>query len=184
MPPDSLPRMDRELDAHGLRTARLAVAIGESLGLATVDLKGLFVAAQLHDIGKVELPQSILDLPRPLAADERRTIEQHPVLGYELLVDVVAPPIAEAVLAHHERIDGAGYPHGLSGEAIPRLARIISVADAVDAITSQRCYKPALSMEFALFELDLHAGTQFDAVVVSAAMSVLVGPNVWRSLAA
>ncbi|MDH3306247.1 MAG: HD domain-containing protein [Acidimicrobiia bacterium] len=165
--------MNIELDAHGLRTARLAVDIGDRLGIRGRELRALWVAAHLHDIGKVELPSSILDVPRALTCDERVRVEEHPTLGYALLHDVVAPSVAEAVLCHHERIDGSGYPNGLSGDAIPRLAKIIAVADAVDAIVSQRCYKPALSLDFALFELDMHAGTQFDPVVVEVATSVL-----------
>lgn len=165
--------MNIELDAHGLRTARLAVEIGDRLGLRGRELRALWVAAHLHDIGKVELPSALLEVPRALTDDERVRIEEHPTLGYALLHDVVAPSIAEAVLCHHERIDGSGYPHGLAGEAIPRMARIIAVADAVDAIVSQRCYKPALSLQFALFELDLHSGTQFDPMVVEVATTVL-----------
>lgn len=168
-----IPAMSDDLSGHSERTADLAVDIAVEMGMNQSQLRAVWLSAHLHDVGKVQIPAEVLDLPRPLLAHERTTIERHPSLGFLLLDGLVDPAIARAVLCHHERIDGLGYPFGLSGERIPRMARIIAVADAVDAIVSDRVYQASLPMAVALFELEAHAGTQFDPDVVNAAFSVL-----------
>ncbi len=165
--------MQNALHAHGERTARLAVRIAGHLGMERADLRRLWLGAQLHDVGKVEVPEEILELPRALSDSERVVVERHPVLGHSILEGSVHPEVAAAVLCHHERIDGLGYPFGLAGEEIPRMARIVAVADAIDVMVSERSYKPAYSVEYAVSELHAHRATQFDADVVDAALLVL-----------
>lgn len=172
-PVDSAPGMDAALGAHCTRTAVLAVQIGTQLGMPGTELKKLWLGAQLHDIGKVEIPDEILDVPRALSPSERTEIERHPELGYASIKGTVDPEVAAAVLYHHERVDGFGYPFGLVGDDIPRIARVVAVADAYDVIRSVRPYKTSWSLEFAVRELHRNAGTQFDADVVTAALAVI-----------
>jgi HD-GYP domain-containing protein (c-di-GMP phosphodiesterase class II) len=126
-------------------------------------------AAELHDIGKLAIPDAILNKPGPLDANEWAFMKQHPIIGQRILNAAAAlTPVAALVRSSHERWDGAGYPDGLSGEAIPLGAPIIAVCDAYDAMTSERCYQNARSHQDALAELRNHAGTQFDPAVVEA----------------
>ena len=165
----ALHEREPALIGHTKGVATLAVAVGRSLGLADLDLDELERAAQLHDIGKIAVPDQILRKPSALTEDEWTFIRQHTVVGQRILA---ASPtlrrIGDIVRATHERWDGAGYPDGISGEAIPLPARIISVCDAYDAMTTTRPYRVALSAEAAAAELRLCAGSQFDPAVVSA----------------
>lgn len=165
--------MDAALGAHCARTAAFAVQIGTQLGMPGADLRTLWLGAQLHDVGKLEIPSEILDVPRALLPSERSEIERHPGLGYQAVTGTVDPDVAAAVLYHHERVDGFGYPFGLVGEDIPRIARVVAVADAYDVIRSVRPYKTSWSLEFAVRELQRNAGTQFDSHVVGAALVCL-----------
>jgi len=131
----------------------LAVEISVELGFSTLQQRTVWMAAHLHDIGKVNVPDSILNLPRSLTGSEQTEVQKHPELGFLILDGLVAPEIARAVLCHHERIDGLGYPFGLAGERIPRMARIVAVADAIDAIVSDRVYQEAQPMAVAFYEL-------------------------------
>jgi HD-GYP domain-containing protein (c-di-GMP phosphodiesterase class II) len=126
------------------------------------------LAASLHDLGKLAIPEEILRKPGPLTGPERLVLERHPQIGHRMLESLGVDPVADWVLHHHERWDGAGYPDGLAGEAIPLGARIIFVADAFDAMTSDRVYQSRLSTEEALAELERCAGTQFDPELVAA----------------
>ena len=157
---------DPGLAAHGSRVADLAGAIGRRMDLSQERLRRLKVACTLHDIGKIDVDQAVLFKPGPLESSEWEEIRRHPELGFDMVRGLVHPEIADTVLAHHERFDGLGYPYGRSGTEIPLLARILTVADAFDAITSDRCYQPALPVDFALEEISLHAATQFDPEVV------------------
>ena len=157
---------DPGLAAHGDRVAGFAHFIGTRLELSPERLRRLHVACTLHDIGKVDVDQKVLWKPGPLVGAEWDEIRRHPELGYRIVRGLVHAEIAETVLCHHERYDGTGYPHGRAGEDIPLLARILTAADAFDAITSDRCYQPALSVEYAMEEIRNHAGTQFDPQVV------------------
>ena len=159
---------DPGLAAHGDRVAGLAHSIGVNLALSAERLRRLRVACTLHDIGKVDVNQAVLWKPGPLVGAEWDEIRRHPELGYRIVKGLVHPEIAETVLCHHERYDGRGYPNKRAGEDIPLLARILTVADAFDAITSDRCYQPALTSEFALDEIGANSGTQFDPLVVEA----------------
>ena len=158
---------------HERRTAALCQAIGRKLGLQEDRLEGLFIAALVHDIGKVSIPVEILAKPGRLNALERAYIEAHPDTGYQLLQSVpFGWPVAEMVRQHHERLDGSGYPRGLAGDQILLEARIIAVADTVEAMASHRPYRPALSLDASLAEIGQHAGTRYDSDVVAACLEL------------
>jgi HD-GYP domain-containing protein (c-di-GMP phosphodiesterase class II) len=165
----ALDLRDQANKGHPLRLARLALAVGEELGLSDEELSHLEQAAMLHDMTKLELPKSILEKAGPLTDDEWQKVQRHPELGYQMVRN--APFLQEAgviVLCHHERYDGGGYPRGLKGEEIPLAARVFALADAYDALTSDRPYRKAASHAAALTEIEGNAGTQFDPRVVEA----------------
>ncbi|HZD21825.1 MAG TPA: HD domain-containing phosphohydrolase, partial [Acidimicrobiia bacterium] len=118
------------------------------------------------DVGKIHMDPGILGKPGPLDSTERDLMERHPELGFAMTRNRVDPKIAEAILYHHERFDGGGYPFGLAGDSIPILSRIVLVSDAFDAMTSKRAYQPALPVDFVIGEIRRNAGTQFDPKVV------------------
>ena len=165
----ALDARDPYTAGHSERVSAISLAIGRQMNLADDDLEVLRLGALLHDIGKIGVSDNVLRKPGGLTPEEFELIRQHPGLGARILrsVPFLAPhvPIVEL---HHERPDGKGYPHGLSGDEIPMLARIAHVADAFDAMTSARAYRPARGAGEALAELWSHAGTQFDAEVVHA----------------
>ena len=166
-----------ELDWHADHVARLAVRVGRRLGVDGEPLDDVFRAAQLHDIGKVGIPDAILDKPGDLAGDEWDLIRSHPILGERILQGAPAlRPVAPLVRASHERWDGAGYPDRLRGEEIPLAARIVSVCDAYEAMTTDRSYCPAIPRELACQELRECAGAQFDPAVVEAFLAVVDEP--------
>ena len=163
-----------ELGEHGDDVARLATAVGERMGLAGEDLEQLTHAAQLHDVGKIAIPDAIIGKPDALDESEWEFMRQHTVIGQRIIS--AAPALArvgEYVRASHERWDGDGYPDGLRGEDIPLAARIVAVCDAYDAMISARPYGIALSHDEALIELARCAGTQFDPAVVAAFCATL-----------
>lgn len=155
-----------DLHGHVHRVSNLAVDLGRGLGLGEDDLDRLALAGVLHDVGKIHMDPGILGKPGPLDESERDLMERHPELGFAMTRNRLDSKIAEAILYHHERFDGAGYPFGLAGEAIPLLSRIVLVADAFDAMTSKRAYQPALPPDFAVHEIRHNTGTQFDPQVV------------------
>jgi diguanylate cyclase (GGDEF)-like protein len=147
--------------------ASLATGIGLEMGLPNEEIERIRIAALLHDLGKIAIPEEILDKPTQLSASEWQAIGEHPRIGQVILEQ--ASNLREAipvVLHHHERFNGGGYPHGLRGNEIPLGARIVAVADAYHAMVHDRPYKEALTHEAALDEIRRHAGTQFDPVVV------------------
>jgi PAS domain S-box-containing protein/putative nucleotidyltransferase with HDIG domain len=149
---------------HERRVAEIAVAIGAELGFEAHEQQGLRVAGYLHDIGKITVPAEILSKPGKLSAAEFALIKEHPRAGYEVLKQVDFPwPVALVALQHHERIDGSGYPQGLKGDEIAREARIVAVADVVEAMASHGPYRPASGIEKALAEIERGRGTVFDA---------------------
>jgi putative nucleotidyltransferase with HDIG domain len=153
---------------HQQRVSHLAVAIGRRLGLERDRLEGLRLGALVHDIGKLTIPTDLLLKRGALEGNERQRIEGHPRAGYNIVKDInFRWPVAEMVYQHHERLDGTGYPRGLKGEAIVLEARIIAVADAVEAITTRRPYREALGIEAALRHIEEHAGRWFDPMVVA-----------------
>jgi diguanylate cyclase (GGDEF)-like protein len=166
------------LDDHSAGVARLAVAVGRRLGMNGEELDELGRAAELHDVGKVGIPDAILDKPGKLAETEWEFMRQHTILGERILSAAPAlRPVARIVRASHERWDGGGYPDGVAGESIPLAARIVAVCDAFEAITSDRCYRQARSLEFARAELLRAAGAQFDPAVVEAFLAELDQPQ-------
>jgi len=166
----------KDLYTHGhvRRVASYAVMIGKELGLSTLDLRNLALGAQMHDVGKIGVPDNILCKPSKLTPEEFEVIKEHANRGYEIARSVKAlEPASEAIHLHHERWDGAGYPLGLSGEAIPLHARVVAVADAYDAMTSGRVYQPAINDGAAFAELRRCEGTHFDPKCVEAFIAAL-----------
>ena len=157
-----------EIVGHGRGVAAHATRIGRELGFGPAALASLRLAALLHDVGKLAVSDRILRKPGALDPEEWAQIRCHPSVGARMLEAEGFEEIAGWVRAHHERPDGAGYPHGLRGDEIPIQARILAVADAYDAMVTDRPYSPALSREEAHEELRRGSGTQFDSEVVSA----------------
>jgi HD-GYP domain-containing protein (c-di-GMP phosphodiesterase class II) len=153
---------------HSLRTVRLTVLLGRACGIvAHAQLRVLSLGALVHDLGKIFIPGDVLHKEGRLTAAEWAAVRRHPLDGARLLVGVSAPEgVCRVAAEHHERWDGRGYPAGLSGERIDFNARVVAVADAFDAMTSERAYGPAVSYEEAAAELERCAGTQFDPEVV------------------
>ncbi len=175
----SVEEKDEATEGHCSRIERLALQIGDRLGLSGDRLIALSYAAYLHDVGKVKIPDEILNKPGPLTDSEWIEMRRHPDYGAEMLREKeFLADAAEIVRAHHERYDGTGYPRGLRREEIPIEARIIAVADAYDAMTSDRPYRKALTKEQAIEELKKNAGTQFDPRVVTAFLAVIGRTNV------
>lgn len=161
-------------NGHASRVATYAVKIGTGFGMAPAELERLRDAALLHDIGKIWIPDYVLHKEGPLSRDELEVVRAHPVLGAEILSSAASlHDRIPAVLHHHERFDGTGYPHGLRGAEIPVEARILSLADAFDAMTSDRPFRSALVLREAIEEIYCCTGTQFDPKVVEAFMNVL-----------
>lgn len=159
---------------HTDRVRHWAASIATQLGLSQEEAHELDLASQLHDIGKVAIPDGILMKPGPLTAGEMAVVKEHPVKAAEMIQALALPPGVPAIIrSHHERWDGAGYPDGLAGEEIPPGARIIAVADGYDAITSFRFYRPARSHDQAVQILQEGAGTQWDPTIVREAVKVL-----------
>ncbi|MFL5966514.1 MAG: HD domain-containing phosphohydrolase [Gaiellaceae bacterium] len=157
---------DTYTGSHSERVAQLAARIGIRLGLDVEQVELTRLAGSLHDLGKLAIPEEILRKPGQLVDSERLVLERHPQIGFRMLDSLGVDPVADIVLHHHERWDGAGYPDGLRGDAIPLGARIIFVADAYDAMTSDRVYRARLSRDEALAELERCSGTQFDPAIV------------------
>lgn len=165
----TLEARDPVVYAHGLRVGTYARSLGDILGLAGPDLDGLEAAAHLHDLGKLGIPPWIVHKADALDPMERVLLRRHPALGAAMLEAHHQPlSLVQAARHHHERWDGRGYPDGLSGLAIPASARIVAVADAFDAMTSARAYRPTWSTAQALEELDRESGAQFWPEAVSA----------------
>lgn len=163
---------DKYTLGHCERVSSYAVKIGKELNLGIKDIMSLQYAGLLHDIGKVEIPKSILNKNSPLTADECEIIKKHPVYSANILEPLDGmDQLIDFVIHHHERYDGKGYPHGLSGEEISLGARILCVADSFDAMLSERPYSKASMMNEAFVELEQCAGTQFDPIVVRAFIS-------------
>jgi len=166
----ALDAKDPYTRGHSTRVSQYAERIAARLGLGGPTLEDVRLGAELHDIGKIGTPEAILRKPGPLTQDEFDHISGHTVLGERILAPLArANPVVLAIVrSHHERVDGAGFPDHLAGERIPLPARIVAVADAFDAMTTDRSYRSSLSASQALDELESSAGTHFDREVVKA----------------
>lgn len=163
----TLNARSEETEEHAQRMVEVSRAIGEKMGLADVALDELELLATLHDIGKIGISDTILTKPGKLTPDEWKIMKTHTEIGYRIALSTMElAPIAEYILCHHERWDGSGYPNGLSGDNIPIHSRIISVADAFDAMIFDRIYRKAKSVNDAIEEIKRCSGTQFDPKVV------------------
>lgn len=158
---------------HQQRVSRLACAIAAEMGLPPDKIKGIGVVGAIHDIGKICVPAEILSKPGRITQAEFSIIKEHPQTGYDILKGIDFPwPVAQSVLQHHERMNGSGYPAGLSGDNIILEARIIAVADVVEAMASHRPYRPSLGKEKALAEISQQKGIIYDAAVVDACLKI------------
>ncbi|MCX7069171.1 MAG: HD-GYP domain-containing protein [Methylococcales bacterium] len=158
---------------HEENVGKLAAAISAELGFDLYSQEGVLISGYLHDLGKIIIPTEILSKPSKLSNEEYALIKLHVEAGYAVLKDVDFPwSIARAVREHHERMDGSGYPYGLSGDEISIEGRILSVADTVDAITSHRPYRAGLGIEAALNEIKRGSGSQYDTTVVNACIKL------------
>lgn len=158
---------------HERRVGGLAQAIASAMGLSEVQQEGLLIAGYLHDIGKITIPAEILSKPGKINAEEYALIKGHVLAGYNLLKSIDFPwDISQAVLEHHERLDGSGYPNALSADQISVEGRILAVSDVVEAMSSYRPYRPALGIEVALAEIERGKGTIYDAKVVDACLQL------------
>lgn len=173
---DALELKDPYTRGHSVRVSNYCGLIAREMGIDNDSARQIELGGHLHDIGKIGVREDLLNKPGGLSSDEYSHIMTHPMLGWRILLPLLSdsPVALNVVRSHHERIDGHGVPDGLSGDAIPREARIAGVADAFDAMMSARPYRSAqLTMEQALAELRRHAGAQFDAHAVSALMAVV-----------
>ncbi len=158
---------------HQQRVSQLAREIAQQMGLMPEQIDGLRMGTMVHDVGKIYLPAEILNKPGKLSVMEYELVKTHCQVGYDIIKDVVfAWPIADIVYQHHERMDGSGYPQGLKGEAICLEARIVCVADVVEAMISHRPYRPALPLDEALAEIQRGSGSVYDRRIVAACLKV------------
>lgn len=172
----TIEQRDPYTAGHQERVAHLACTIAKTMGLPEKQIKGLEMAAHIHDIGKIRVPSEILSKPGQLSDIEFALIKTHPRVGYEILRPIDFPwPVAEIVYQHHEKMDGSGYPRGLSGKEILLEAKILAVADVVEAMASHRPYRAALGIDKALTEIVSGKGRFFEPEVVKACLAVFKG---------
>ncbi|MGE5514756.1 MAG: HD domain-containing phosphohydrolase [Bacteroidota bacterium] len=170
----TLEMRDPYTAGHQRRVAQLATAIGERLGFDADRLEGLHTGALIHDLGKINVPSDFLSRPGKLSAAAFGVIKSHPDVGAEIVAGIDFPwPVGQMIRQHHERLNGSGYPDGLEGEAIILEARILAVADVVEAISSHRPYRPSLGLDAALKEIQDKAGSHYDPTVVQACIAII-----------
>lgn len=168
---------------HQKRVAMISMAIAKKLGWETDRVQSLYMAAMVHDIGKVAVPSEILTKPSHLTDLEMQMVRQHVENGYQILKDIPFPwSLADIVRQHHERLDGSGYPHQLKGDQIRPEARILAVADTIEAMATHRPYRPALGLQAALDEVRAEAGIGLDVDVVNAALELMDAENSLQKL--
>ncbi len=168
---------DRSTKLHSIRVTEFSLLIGRHMGLPQDEIELLRRGALLHDVGKIGIQDYILLKPGELTEEEFGAIRRHPEIGARILEEAMPlSAVVPIVLHHHERYDGRGYPYGLKGTEIPLPARIVTVSDAFEAMTSNRTYRKALAFDRAIEELRLHAGTQFDPQIVDVCIDALITP--------
>ena len=169
----TLEARDPYTAGHQRRVAALARAIAQEMGLSDEEIRGLYLAASIHDLGKIHVPAEILSKPGLLSPVEFELIKIHPQTGYNIIKDAQFPwPIAQMVLQHHERMDGSGYPQHLKGEQMLPEAKILAVADVVEAMSSHRPYRPGLGLDAALEEITKYRGVLYDPAVVDSCIAL------------
>lgn len=167
----TLEKRDPYTAGHQERVAALSVQLAQRLGFSADATEGIRLGALMHDIGKVGIPSEILNRPGRLLPEEMALVRLHAGIGYDIVKDLDFPwPIGRIVIEHHERLDGTGYPHGLKGDALCMEARIVGVADVIEAITAHRPYRPALGLAVALEEIRAGSGSRYDPTVVDAVL--------------
>jgi HD-GYP domain-containing protein (c-di-GMP phosphodiesterase class II) len=158
---------DLTTGVHSSRLVNWAITISKLLGLSAEETRQIEIAAVLHDLGKIGIPDEILKKPGKLTPEEQLVMRKHPEYGWAVMKNIPGcQPASLLILHHHEMWDGRGYPAGLVGEDIPLGARIVAITDAFDAMTTDRCYRPGMPLERALGTLERFAGTQFDPELV------------------
>ena len=178
---DALDLKDRETEGHSRRVTAFTIAIARAMGLTADQIRVIARGAFLHDIGKMAIPDAILNKPGALTPDEVAIMREHSYHGYQIVRKIpFLQEASEIVYAHQERFDGTGYPRGLKGDQIPLGARMFAVADTLDAITSDRPYRPAQTLTAAREEIQRWAGRQFDPEVVK--MFLSMPENIWDDL--
>ena len=169
----TVEQRDPYTSGHQKNVSLLSMEIAKKLGKDQQFIRGLELGAAIHDIGKIHIPAEILNRPGRLSEPEMDMIKTHPQVGYDIIKDIEFPwPVGPMILQHHERIDGSGYPNGLPADAICKEAKIIGVADVVDAITSHRPYRPAKGLDVALKEIRTNRGILYDEEVVDACLEL------------
>lgn len=159
---------------HSERVAEMSLAIAKDMNLSDEEQYLIHIGAHLHDVGKIGIPDAIMSKPGRLTNEEFKLIKDHPMIGYHIVSKVkILQTVSLIVRHHHERMDGGGYPDGLSGTDIPLGARIVAVADAFDAMTTNRTYKVSMSISDALQELINCSGTQFDRQIVAVFVKII-----------
>lgn len=165
---------DRYTNGHSQRVAKYSVELARRMGKSEEELKEIYYAGMLHDVGKIHIPDAIINKPAKLTDEEFEYIKLHPVSGYHILKDMREnPQISQGAKWHHERYDGGGYPNGLSGETIPEVARIIGVADAYDAMTSNRSYRKLMPQGKVRNEIEKGMGNQFDPRIAGIMLGII-----------
>ncbi len=165
----SLDARDKYTALHSENVAKYAQHIAIEMGLPRKVCEQIHLGGLLHDIGKIGIPESVLLKPTKLSDEEYDLIKQHPVIGYEMVKHITffkKNGVLDAILFHHERFDGKGYPHGLRGKEIPLIARILAIADSFDAMTSNRVYRDKSNLTYAINQIRSNKGTQYDPEIV------------------
>ncbi len=164
--------------AHQKKVALLSSAIAKEMNLSEGQIESIFIAAMIHDIGKISVPSEILSKPDSINEAEYTLIKNHPEIAFETLKDIESPwQTTEIIIQHHERLDGSGYPFGLTNEDIIVEAKILGVADVIEAMSSHRPYRPSLGIDHALEEIVKNKGKLYDPKVVDACVSVFNEKN-------
>jgi len=168
---------------HCIRVGEIALEIGKACSLSSKEMEDLFIGSMLHDIGKVFIPEKILNKPNRLTENEYKAIKEHSQDGYDFLFKCKHfRPAANIILHHHERYDGKGYPYGLKGSEIPFLSRIVSIADSFDAMISIRPYKRTMSIDEAAYEIEKNKNRHFDEEVASTFLKIIHSNEFQKSI--